>query len=208
MCKHEPRQHDHSEMTGIIFRLILDAFSDWQWILVSVFWTDVMFTSLSGLGTLFSAPDLSGISDKPLRVAAVRHATTVELSEEGVEASATTVVTATRSISAFTVNSPFLFALVDDVSLTPLFMGIVTNPAPDNEPMLKDEPQTNGTVSDGLVTDKKRHLDNSSEVKTAEGSTGQPCNITTAEKKQEKADESETCSKTGFLSELEIWLAS
>ncbi|XP_005953262.2 alpha-2-antiplasmin [Haplochromis burtoni] len=91
-----------------------------------------------GLGSLFSGPDLSGISDQPLTVTGIRHASTIELSEEGVEASATTVVTSMRSVSMFSVNSPFLFALVDDASLTPLFMGIVTNPAPDN-PMLNDE---------------------------------------------------------------------
>ncbi|CAF96208.1 unnamed protein product, partial [Tetraodon nigroviridis] len=83
-----------------------------------------------GLGSLFSGPDLSGITDHPLRVGSVRHASTVELSEKGVEASAATVVTTMRSISMFSVNSPFLFAIVDDASLVPLFMGIVTNPAP------------------------------------------------------------------------------
>ncbi|XP_047463540.1 alpha-2-antiplasmin [Mugil cephalus] len=141
-----------------------------------------------GLGSLFSAPNLTGISDQPLRVAAVRHATTVELSEEGVESSATTVVTTTRSISIFSVSSPFLFALIDDVSLTPLFMGVVTNPAPNNEPMLNDEPQRNGTLSD---------LDNNRlrEAKPAEGSTGPPCSASTTEKKQDQTDGSETCSK-------------
>ncbi|XP_069000079.1 alpha-2-antiplasmin isoform X1 [Embiotoca jacksoni] len=101
-----------------------------------------------GLGSLFSGPDLSGISDQPLKVSGVCHASTVELSEDGVEASASTVVTSMRSVSLFSVNSPFLFALVDDASLAPLFMGIVTNPAPDNDPMLRDEPHANGTMSD------------------------------------------------------------
>lgn len=104
--------------------------------------------SLVGLGSLFSGPDLSGISDEPLRVSSVRHATTVELSEEGVEASATTVVTTTRSVSHFSVNSPFLFALIDDASLVPLFMGVVTNPAPNHNPMLNDEPHGNSTMND------------------------------------------------------------
>lgn len=107
-----------------------------------------LFLSPSGLGSLFSAPDLSGISDRPLRVTGVRHASTIELSEEGVEASAATVVTSTRSISIFSVNSPFLFALVDDASLVPLFMGVVTNPAPDHEHTLSDDPHLNGTASD------------------------------------------------------------
>lgn len=101
-----------------------------------------------GLGSLFSVPDLSGISNGPLRVTGVRHASTVELSEEGVEAAATTAVMATRILSIFSINSPFLFALVDDTSLTPLFMGVVTNPAPDNDPMLKDDPHGNITMSD------------------------------------------------------------
>uniref|UniRef100_A0A667YJC1 Serpin domain-containing protein n=1 Tax=Myripristis murdjan TaxID=586833 RepID=A0A667YJC1_9TELE len=93
-----------------------------------------------GLGSLFSGPDLSGISDRPLKVTGVRHASTVELSEEGAEASATTVVTALRSIFTFSVNSPFIFALVDDTSLAPIFLGVVTNPAPDDAPMANDDP--------------------------------------------------------------------
>lgn len=109
---------------------------------------------VSGLGSLFSGPDLSGISVEPLRVSSVRHATTVELSEEGVEASATTVVTTTRSINHFSVNSPFLFALIDDESQVPLFMGVVTNPAPNKDPMLKDDPHGNSTMNDQPVTEK------------------------------------------------------
>lgn len=120
-----------------------------------------------GLGSLFSGPDLSGISDNPLRVGSVRHASTVELSEEGVEASAATVVTTTRSISMFSVNSPFLFALVDDASLVPLFMGIVTNPAPDNDRMPNDEPLVNGTMSDQPVTVDSKHSNNVSTERAA-----------------------------------------
>ncbi|XP_063750659.1 alpha-2-antiplasmin-like isoform X2 [Eleginops maclovinus] len=106
-----------------------------------------------GLGSLFSGPNLSGISNDPLQVTGVRHASTLELSEEGVEASATTAVTTMRSISLLSVNSPFFFALVDDASLTPLFMGFVTNPAPDRDPMLNDDPGRNGTMSDQPETD-------------------------------------------------------
>uniref|UniRef100_H3CN12 Serpin domain-containing protein n=1 Tax=Tetraodon nigroviridis TaxID=99883 RepID=H3CN12_TETNG len=109
-----------------------------------------------GLGSLFSGPDLSGITDHPLRVGSVRHASTVELSEKGVEASAATVVTTMRSISMFSVNSPFLFAIVDDASLVPLFMGIVTNPAPD---ILKDDPLVNRTLSDQPVPVDSKHSD-------------------------------------------------
>ncbi|XP_034406282.1 alpha-2-antiplasmin [Cyclopterus lumpus] len=118
-----------------------------------------------GLGSLFLGPDLSGISDRPLRVTGVRHASAVELSEEGVEASATTVVTSMRSVSQFSVNSPFLFALVDDASLAPLFMGVVTNPAPDRDLMLNDDPGRNGTMSDQPLADDigKRDKDSDTE---------------------------------------------
>ncbi|XP_029375556.1 alpha-2-antiplasmin [Echeneis naucrates] len=126
-----------------------------------------------GLSSLFSGPDLSGISDRPLRVTGVRHASTVELSEEGVEASATTVVTSMRSVSLFSVNSPFVFTLVDDASLTPLFMGVVTNPAPDNAPMLNDDPHSNVTMSDQPVTNS--HINRQQCSEAAGGSSTTPC---------------------------------
>lgn len=128
-------------------------------ILISAQLSVTAFVFPSGLGSLFSGPNLSGISDYPLRLGSVRHASTVELNEEGVKASAATVVTTLRSISMFSVNSPFLFALVDDASLVPLFMGIVTNPAPDNDRMSNDDPLVNGTMSDQPVTvDSKNNL--------------------------------------------------
>ncbi|XP_070773981.1 alpha-2-antiplasmin [Enoplosus armatus] len=141
-----------------------------------------------GLGSLFSGPDLSGISDHPLKVTGVRHASTVELSEEGVEASATTVVTSMRSVSLFSVNSPFLFALVDDTSLAPLFMGIVTNPAS----MLNDDPHGNSTMSDQPVTEDARTRDininhsnrSCSETQPAEGSSMQLCSAPADEREQ------------------------
>ncbi|XP_044077179.1 alpha-2-antiplasmin isoform X2 [Siniperca chuatsi] len=138
-----------------------------------------------GLGSLFSGPDLSGISDHPLRVTGVRHASTIELNEEGMEASASTVVTSMRSVSLFSVNSPFLFALVDDVSLAPLFMGIVTKPAPGNDPMLNDDPHGNSTMGDQPVTEDVRKRDinskhsnsSCSETEPAEGSSMQSCSL-------------------------------
>ncbi|CAL8363793.1 unnamed protein product [Lota lota] len=108
-------------------------------------------TSL-GLGSLFSGPDLSGIMEVPLKVSAVRHASKVELSEEGAEASATTVITAVRSVSFFSLNGPFFFALVDDISLAPLFMGVVTNPAPDDAPT-PNEPRDNVSHGAKIVPD-------------------------------------------------------
>lgn len=116
-----------------------------------------------GLSSLFSNPNLSGISDQQLKVSSVRHASTVEISEEGVEAAATTVITSMRSMSLFSVNSPFFFALIDDTSMIPLFLGIVRNPAPDNNPMSNDDPNVgNDTLSDQSVMEKvKRDFDNS-----------------------------------------------
>uniref|UniRef100_A0A667YRH5 Serpin domain-containing protein n=1 Tax=Myripristis murdjan TaxID=586833 RepID=A0A667YRH5_9TELE len=136
-----------------------------------------------GLGSLFSGPDLSGISDRPLKVTGVRHASTVELSEEGAEASATTVVTALRSIFTFSVNSPFIFALVDDTSLAPIFLGVVTNPAPDDAPMANDDPRINSTLSDPPVKDSdgKVEVDNEqndeafNNSEPLQGSAAPPC---------------------------------
>uniref|UniRef100_A0A3P8S8E9 Serpin domain-containing protein n=1 Tax=Amphiprion percula TaxID=161767 RepID=A0A3P8S8E9_AMPPE len=161
-----------------------------------------------GLGSLFSAPNLSGISDFPLKVTGVRHASTVELSEEGVEASATTAVTSMRSVSLFSVNSPFLFALVDDASLAPLFMGIVTNPAPDHDPMLRDDPHGNGngTMSDQPATDSAGKRDTVGDhsdglhMEEVEDNSWQPCSAPSGGKHgnelQKKTQEDETCLKT------------
>uniref|UniRef100_A0A672RQP0 Alpha-2-antiplasmin-like n=1 Tax=Sinocyclocheilus grahami TaxID=75366 RepID=A0A672RQP0_SINGR len=83
-----------------------------------------------GLGLLFTGPDLSRIAPGPLEVSGVQHASSMELSEEGAEASAATSVTLVRTIPTFAVNMPFIFALVDDASYMPLFLGMVTNPNP------------------------------------------------------------------------------
>ncbi|KAM4620587.1 alpha-2-antiplasmin [Polymixia lowei] len=112
-----------------------------------------------GLGSLFSGPNLSGICERPLKVTGVRHASGVELSEEGAEASAATVVTTMRSVSLFSVNSPFLFALVDDASLVPFFLGVVTNPAPDDAPVPNNNPHGNRTQSDEPVKDNNGKID-------------------------------------------------
>ncbi|CAN9501236.1 unnamed protein product [Ophioblennius macclurei] len=128
--------------------------------------------SSMGLSSLYSGPDLSGVSDEPLRVTGVHHASTVELSEEGVEASASTAVTSMRSVSVFAVNSPFFFALVDDASLMPLFMGVVTNPAPDYEPLLSDDPHGNATMSDQPATDTAEERNTLNELRSETGSVG------------------------------------
>lgn len=147
---------------------------------------------------MFTGPNLTGISDNPLKVSSVRHASTVELSEEGMEAAATTVITSMRSVSLFSVNSPFLFALVDDASLTPLFMGVVTNPAPDNNPMPSDDPHvSNRTLSDQSATEnveKDVLTDNNnrscSDVQAVEGSSLQ-CSAPSGDREHHGLENSE-----------------
>uniref|UniRef100_A0A672RRS8 Alpha-2-antiplasmin-like n=1 Tax=Sinocyclocheilus grahami TaxID=75366 RepID=A0A672RRS8_SINGR len=95
-----------------------------------------------GLGLLFTGPDLSRIAPGPLEVSGVQHASSMELSEEGAEASAATSVTLVRTIPTFAVNMPFIFALVDDASYMPLFLGMVTNPNPGATTEQSDDPTT------------------------------------------------------------------
>lgn len=100
--------------------------------------------SFSGLGELFSRPNLSGISEGPLLVSSVQHKSSIEINEEGAEASAATSVAVSRSNPSFTVNQPFLLALIDDSTQTPLFMGVIFNPNPSGTtstlgPNLKDK---------------------------------------------------------------------
>lgn len=83
-----------------------------------------------GLGSLFSAPNLSGITEGPLVVSSVQHASALTLNEEGAEASAATAIQLLRSVPMFAVNMPFLFALTDDTTHAPLFLGVITNPNP------------------------------------------------------------------------------
>ncbi|XP_056302371.1 alpha-2-antiplasmin isoform X2 [Danio aesculapii] len=115
-----------------------------------------------GLGFLFTGPDLSKMAPGPLVVSGVQHASNMELSEEGAEASAATSFTLVRTISTFAVNMPFIFALVDDTSYTPLFLGIVTNPNPGATTEQSDDPKTEtestrksskDPMSDGTLND-------------------------------------------------------
>ncbi|TSN39300.1 Alpha-2-antiplasmin [Bagarius yarrelli] len=83
-----------------------------------------------GLGELFSNPNLDGISKGPLLVSSVQHKSSIEINEEGAEAAAATSVTISRSNPSFTVNQPFFFALIDDSTKTPIFLGVISNPNP------------------------------------------------------------------------------
>ncbi|XP_023646745.1 alpha-2-antiplasmin-like [Paramormyrops kingsleyae] len=96
-----------------------------------------------GMAQLFVAPDLSGIADGFLQVSSVQHKSSIELHEDGAEAAAATAVIVSRSNPTFAVNQPFFFALMDDTTRTPLFLGVVTNPNPgaDAVTMQGDRPE-------------------------------------------------------------------
>ncbi|KAI5096824.1 alpha-2-antiplasmin [Silurus meridionalis] len=112
-----------------------------------------------GLGALFSGPNLSGIAEGPLVVSGVQHASSIELNEEGAQASAATSVTLVRTIPIFAVNMPFIFAIVDDVSHAPLFLGTVTNPNPGATAELSDDPEILRFLSSNMPSDKPQNDD-------------------------------------------------
>ncbi|XP_077578569.1 serpin peptidase inhibitor, clade F (alpha-2 antiplasmin, pigment epithelium derived factor), member 2b [Stigmatopora nigra] len=88
------------------------------------------FTKI-GLGNMFSSPNLADIADGPLLVSNVMHKSAMEINEEGAEASAATAVVISRSSNPlFYLSHPFFFALVDDKSRVPIFMGVINNPNP------------------------------------------------------------------------------
>ncbi|XP_077421860.1 serpin peptidase inhibitor, clade F (alpha-2 antiplasmin, pigment epithelium derived factor), member 2b [Vanacampus margaritifer] len=84
-----------------------------------------------GLGSIFSGPNLADMADGPLLVSSILHKSAMELNEEGAEASAATTVVISRSSNpVFYLSHPFLFALVDDKTQVPIFMGVINNPNP------------------------------------------------------------------------------
>ncbi|XP_062868051.1 alpha-2-antiplasmin [Trichomycterus rosablanca] len=110
-----------------------------------------------GLGSLFSGPDLSGIAVGPLVVSGVQHASSVELNEQGAEASAATSITLVRTVPIFAVNMPFIFAIVDDVSHTPLFLGMVTNPNPRATANSSEDPETTGPSNSKMLNNEPQN---------------------------------------------------
>ncbi|KAK2847443.1 hypothetical protein Q5P01_010442 [Channa striata] len=89
-----------------------------------------VFTKL-GLGEVFSSPNLAEIADGPLLVSSVMHKSSMEINEEGAEGSAATAVVISRASNPiFHLCKPFFFALVDDMTLIPIFMGVINNPNP------------------------------------------------------------------------------
>lgn len=80
---------------------------------------------------MFSCPKLAQIADGPLLVSSVMHKSGIEINEEGAEAAAaTTVVISRASNPVFHLSQPFFFALMDDVTQVPIFMGVINNPNP------------------------------------------------------------------------------
>lgn len=89
-----------------------------------------VFTKL-GLGDMFSSPNLANMADGHLLVSSVLHKSCMELNEDGAEAAAaTTVVISRASNPIFHLSQPFLFALLDDNTQVPIFMGVINNPNP------------------------------------------------------------------------------
>ncbi|NXN27482.1 A2AP protein, partial [Nycticryphes semicollaris] len=93
--------------------------------------------SQMGLQELFTSPDLQKITDDPLFVSSIQHQSTLELKEDGAEASGATSVAISRSFSAFSLDRPFVFIMFEDETGIPLFIGSVQNPNPNAAPQSK-----------------------------------------------------------------------
>ncbi|KAM9117584.1 alpha-2-antiplasmin isoform 1-T1 [Pangshura tecta] len=102
-----------------------------------------------GLRELFSTPDLQKITDEPLFVSSIQHQSTLELAEDGVEASAATSVMMSRSLSTFSLNQPFLFIIFEETTGIPLFVGSIQNPNP-SAAQQKKEPQDSPTLKNAI----------------------------------------------------------
>uniref|UniRef100_A0A3Q0RHS9 Serpin domain-containing protein n=1 Tax=Amphilophus citrinellus TaxID=61819 RepID=A0A3Q0RHS9_AMPCI len=98
-----------------------------------------VFTKL-GLGEIFSNPNLAEISDGPMLVSSVMHKSSMEITEDGAEAAATTTVVISRASNpVFHLSHPFFFALIHDVTKVPVFMGVINNPNPGAPVLQKGE---------------------------------------------------------------------
>ncbi len=76
--------------------------------------------------------DFSGMSNEQLKINKVLHEAYVDVSEEGTEAAAATVVevgaTSVEPLPFFNADHPFIFFIIDNQSGSVLFMGKVMNP--------------------------------------------------------------------------------
>lgn len=90
--------------------------------------------SRRGLGHVFRGnANFSQMTRDPVKATSVFQATTVEITEDGTEAAAATAVVATRASSGpepvdFTVDRPFVFFIVDQLTGTALFLGYIADP--------------------------------------------------------------------------------
>lgn len=89
-----------------------------------------------GMGVAFTgAADFTGINKAGgLYIDYVKHKTFIEVNEEGTEAAAVTIVAIDKTSvgpqkTAFHVNRPFLYAIIEKSTGAVLFIGTVTNPA-------------------------------------------------------------------------------
>ena len=81
--------------------------------------------------------DFSEITEAaPLRIGAVAHKAYIDVDEQGTEAAAATAVVIRAAAAmrppppvTMVVDSPFLFAIVDTATSSPLFLGQVSHPA-------------------------------------------------------------------------------
>lgn len=109
----------------------------------------------SGLGKIFSCPNLAEMADGPLLVSSVKHKSTMEINEEGAEAAAATSVAISRaSRPVFHMTQPFFFALMDDMTEVPIFMGVINNPNPEAPIMQRSESVSKDKV--GFITEKSQ----------------------------------------------------
>ncbi|XP_070583370.1 plasma protease C1 inhibitor isoform X2 [Erythrolamprus reginae] len=77
---------------------------------------------------LFYDPDLCGLTQNgPVAVSSAKHKAVLQISEEGVEGAAATVIDLARTATVFEVQQPFIFLFVRDHKF-PVFLGRVTNP--------------------------------------------------------------------------------
>ncbi|NXO11759.1 A2AP protein, partial [Oriolus oriolus] len=103
--------------------------------------------SRMGLQELFTNPNLQKMTEKPLSVSSVQHQATLELKEDGVEASAATSVALSRSASVFSLDRPFVFIIFEEETGIPLFIGSVQNPSGDAAPRIQ-EPRDSREATD------------------------------------------------------------
>lgn len=104
---------------------------------------------------MFARPNLSNMADGPLLVSSVMHKSSMEINEEGAEATAATTVVISRASSpVFHLIQPFFFAIIDDMTHTPIFMGIINNPNP-GAPILQRDVGTKDKVGFPL---EKNHV--------------------------------------------------